>query len=74
MDYITHFLFRVFGYSSGVVLLGLIVGLYLLPTIVATVRRKRNLPMLVVFNVFLGWTGVIWVAMIVDSFKNNDDP
>jgi hypothetical protein len=69
-----HFFFRVFGSATMVVFLVLAVGIYLLPTIVATVRRKRNLPMLAVVNVFLGWTGVAWVAMIVDSFKNNDDP
>jgi len=62
------------GRFSSVVLLGLVIGLYLLPTLIGIKRRKRNLPNIAFFNILLGWTGIAWAAMLVESFKRDDAP
>jgi hypothetical protein len=48
-------------------LLVLVVGLalYLLPTLVAKRREKRNLAAIAAVNILLGWTFVGWVIALV---------
>ena len=46
-----------------VVLIGL--PLYFLPSIVAMVRKVKNIAAIIVLNVFLGWTFLGWVGSLV---------
>ena len=62
------------GRITTVLLVPLVVCFYLLPSIVGFVRRKRNLPHIAFWNVLFGWTGIAWVAMLVESFKRDEMP
>lgn len=44
-----------------------IIGLaiYFLPTIIAAARKKDNLLLIVLLNIFLGWTFVGWIVALV---------
>ena len=44
-----------------------IVALYFLPTIIASIRGKRNGCAIFVLNLLLGWTFVGWVIALVWS-------
>ncbi|MFQ5882888.1 MAG: superinfection immunity protein [Candidatus Methylomirabilales bacterium] len=39
--------------------------LYFIPSIVGTVRDKRNIGAIFVLNIFLGWTLIGWVVALV---------
>ncbi|HNB21880.1 MAG TPA: superinfection immunity protein [Candidatus Melainabacteria bacterium] len=54
--------------------MALLVGIYILPTIVAFYRKKRNRWNIAFFNIVLGWTVIAWGAMIVECFKSDDAP
>ena len=45
----------------------LIIGIYMLPSLIAHVRRHRNRQALLAFNVFGGWTIFGWLAALVWS-------
>ena len=45
----------------------LIFGLYLLPSLISFLRRNRNYPEIFLLNLFLGWTGLGWVVALVWS-------
>ncbi len=49
--------------------IGIILGIYFLPTIVAGFRKHHNMGPLVVVNVFLGWTLVGWVVALAMAFS-----
>lgn len=63
-----------FGNFSAVALLVLAAALYLLPTIVGIIRKKRSLLNIAFFNVFLGWTVIAWAVMLIEAFKSDDAP
>ena len=56
---------------SNYVVIGLILGVYLLPSIVAASRRHRNEGAIVALNILLGWTFVGWVVAFVWSLTDN---
>ena len=45
----------------------LIFGLYLLPSLISFLRRNRNYPAIFLLNLLLGWTGIGWVVVLVWS-------
>ena len=45
----------------------LIFGLYLLPSLISFLRRNRNYPAVLLLNLLLGWTGIGWVVALVWS-------
>ena len=49
----------------GLVVLAVAAALYLLPTVVAAGRNKRNTGAIFALNLFLGWTAVGWVVALV---------
>jgi hypothetical protein len=51
----------------GVSLFLLLLGIYMMPTIIALNRHHRNTSMIAVLDVFLGWTFVGWVIALVWS-------
>ena len=55
-------------------LLGFVVGtaLYFVPTIVAGVRKKRNLVSIGLLNFFLGWTVIGWIIALIWAFAHEN--
>ena len=53
----------------GLILMGLILAIYFLPTIVG--RNKRNATAILMLNLFLGWTVIGWVIALVWAFTND---
>ncbi|MFA5711855.1 superinfection immunity protein [Mycolicibacterium sp.] len=51
----------------------LLVGLYLLPTIVALSRRDRNIGPIVVVNLLLGWTLIGWAVALAMAVRGLSD-
>jgi hypothetical protein len=45
-------------------------GLYLIPTIIAAIRKVPNLGSVVVINLFLGWTLVGWVVALAMAARS----
>ncbi len=45
----------------------LIFGLYLLPSLISFLRRNKNYLAIFLFNFLLGWTGIGWVVALVWS-------
>lgn len=64
--------------TSDVILgLLLIVGstaVYLLPTWVALLRKKRNTLPIFIVNLLCGWTGVGWLVALVWSLMTDTQP
>lgn len=61
--------------SGGAALLGLVVVsafFYFLPSIIAIIRRVRNLASVIVINLFLGWTLVGWVVALAMAVRTKD--
>lgn len=52
-------------------LLLILLGLYLLPSFVASSRRHRNANAIIVLNLLLGWTFLGWVAALVWAATDN---
>jgi hypothetical protein len=61
------------GPGVAVSLFGVLVmiGLYLLPSVVAMVRKVVNVGSVVTVNVFLGWTLVGWVVAMAMATRTN---
>ena len=55
-------------------LLGLVIGtgFYFVPTIIAGVRKKRNLISIGLLNFFLGWTVIGWIIALIWAFAHED--
>ena len=43
----------------------LLLALYFLPTIIAAVRKKRNLSAILLVNLLLGWSIIGWIVALV---------
>lgn len=54
-----------------VIILIFLLPVYLVPTIVAAVRHKRNVPRIALVNVLFGWTMVIWIIALVWALSPN---
>ncbi len=40
-------------------------GICFLPTILALVLKRSNWPLILVVNLFLGWTGIGWIVCVL---------
>ena len=49
----------------------LAIVLYLLPYVIASMRRKRNANAILVLNLLLGWTAIGWVVCLVWAIKHD---
>jgi len=52
----------------------LMIGLYFLPGLVATMRDQRNANAIFVLNLFLGWTVLGWVIALVWACMDQPAP
>lgn len=55
----------------GVVMLGVLVALYFVPSIVANNRGHRNKGSIVATNILLGWTFVGWCVALIWALSAN---
>jgi hypothetical protein len=51
-----------------------LLAIYMLPTLVAWFRRHRQTMAIAVLNIFLGWTGIFWVAALVWACTSDVNP
>jgi hypothetical protein len=57
--------------GSAAVLIILLIGLYLVPTIVAVVRKVTNQGSVAVINIFLGWSLIGWVVALAMACRTS---
>ena len=55
---------------AALVILLVILGIifYLAPGIIAFKRKTKNAGMIILCNILLGWSGVLWIACLVFAF------
>jgi Superinfection immunity protein len=56
-----------------VIILIFFLSFYFLPTIVASVNRKKNLAAIFALNLFLGWSFIGWVIALVWALAHDLD-
>lgn len=44
-------------------------AVYVLPTVVASLRESPNVGLIKIINVFLGWTGIGWVVAMAMALR-----
>ena len=59
--------------GSAITILVLSALIYFLPTGIALLRGHRNTVPIGLLNLFLGWTGLGWLAALIWSFTSNVD-
>lgn len=59
---------------DGLLALGILLACYFFPTFVAMGRWHRNRAAIAVLNIFLGWTGLGWVAALVWACTSDTEP
>jgi len=55
----------------GLALVAIVIALYFLPSIIASLRNHSNRVSIFVLNLFLGWTFLGWVVALIWSFSDN---
>lgn len=58
----------------GLWLIALMIGVYFIPTIVATHRNVVNKWSVAVINGFLGWTLIGWVVALAMALRTQTEP
>lgn len=56
---------------SSVFVVVVLIGLYLLPSLVAAGRKHKNEGAIVALNLLLGWTLLGWIAALVWALTDN---
>jgi len=57
----------------GYALLIIAVMFYLIPTMVASSNKKRNIGAITVLNIFLGWTFLGWIGALIWACTKEPD-
>lgn len=52
---------------TGLILLAVMIGVYMLPTAIALQRGHDNPGPIIIINIFLGWTFLGWVVALAMS-------
>ncbi|MBC3496175.1 superinfection immunity protein [Pseudomonas sp. DCB_CB] len=60
--------------GTSILLLAVSFFLYLLPMMIAFHRHHENYTAIFMLNLFLGWTGVVWVVCLVWAFISKPAP
>lgn len=47
------------------------VGLYFLPSLIAAARRTHNVTGIFLLNLFLGWTGILWIVALIMAITSS---
>ena len=48
-------------------------AVYFLPSLIALTREHHNKVAIIVTNLLLGWTGVVWLVALIWSFTNQKE-
>lgn len=59
------------GTLPGWIGIGILLLIYLLPSIVAASRKHNNEGAIVALNLLLGWTGLGWIGALIWALTNN---
>ena len=51
--------------AGDMIIIGIVILLYFLPTVVAIIRGHNNSFIMFLINLFAGWTGIIWIILLV---------
>lgn len=46
---------------------------YFLPALIALVRNHHNKMAIIVTNLLLGWTGIVWLVTLIWAFTNQKE-
>lgn len=57
---------------ASLLVFAIVTALYFVPTIVAGMRKKRNLVSIGLLNFFLGWTVIGWIIALIWAFAHED--
>ena len=49
----------------------LILSLYLLPSGIAVLKENENTTTVVLLNVLIGWTGIVWIICLIMALSGN---
>jgi len=65
-----------FGFLGNdfVQILLILSAMYVMPTIIAFIRGHRNRWLILILNIFFGYTIIIWLILIIWSLNKIDDP
>lgn len=58
--------------TLGLMVMGVGVGMYFIPTIAGFIRNKSNKMAILILNLFLGWTLLGWVVALVWAFTKDE--
>ena len=58
---------------DGLFILVMIIGLYFLPTIIAFNRNHEQRNVILIINLFLGWTVLAWVIALAWSVSHQKE-
>ena len=61
------------GTALGIILIIGEVLLYFLPTILAFYKKRQNVGLITVLNLFFGWTIVIWILCLVMVYSEKKE-
>ena len=57
-------------FFAGLIVLLIVAGIYLMPTIVAICRREYYSAAAIIINICFGWTFIGWVLALILAFLN----
>jgi len=57
--------FHIGPWEIGLILMLFVLPVYFVPTIIAAIRKTKNLVSIIILNLLAGWTFLGWVAAIV---------
>lgn len=57
------------GFVFFLIIIGLVLGIYFAPSIVAKVRKQKDIMSIFLLNLFLGWSLIGWVVSLVWATK-----
>ncbi len=57
--------------SYLIIFIFIIATCYFLPSIIAYFRNRHRFRKIFLFNLLLGWTGIVWIAMLCWSIAKN---
>jgi hypothetical protein len=60
------------GAGAALLALGVLLIIYLLPTIIASSRKHHNAGAIFALNLLLGWSFIGWIVALVWSFTNQN--
>ena len=60
-------------FFAGLIVLLILIGIYLIPTIIAICRKAHYSAAAITINILLGWTFLGWVLALVLSLLNKPD-